>query len=113
MAAVFDMGSFKDTEFKLFYGKDADCEKDARAVCRRDGGELADVTSHNFSYLVKQLKKVPKVSRAYVDSWNGDDYGNTCIALYQGGSIVVPPEGCKGPTAFICQYECENSRSRR
>lgn len=105
MAQVFDMGEFKDKSYKLYYGTENACESEAREVCCEAGGELAHIDSWNFSYIVKKMKKVPKVGHAYVDSWNGDNYGKTCIALYQGGSIVVPPEQCKGPTAFICEFE--------
>ena len=60
---------------------------------------LADVSN---SLLFRRLSSAIQ-SPVYIRSWQGDNYRDACIALYPGGAIAVPREGCQGPLGFICQ----------
>ena len=60
---------------------------------------LADVSN---SILFRRLSGAIQ-SPVYIRSWQGDNYRDACIALFPGGAIAVPREGCQGPFGFICQ----------
>lgn len=96
--------------YRVYSGNDATSEAHARTKCKQTGGYLCEVDDINeFLLLVNNLKnKAPKVPNAYVASWQGDNYGKSCIAFYQGGAIVSPPEKCAGPLAFTCEYNVPN-----
>lgn len=108
--AHYDAFSGNGHSYRIYSGSDATSNNNAREKCKHTGGYLADVDDINeFLLIVNKMKtKAPKVANAYVDSWQGDNYGKSCIAFYQGGAIATPPEKCKGPLAFICEYNVPN-----
>lgn len=92
-------------KYMLFYGTDSLSEPNARLKCASLGAKLSDIGSiPEFQFMVQQFKKVPSVQKAFVNSWQGDAYGQACIAFYNGGAIVEPPEGCAGKLPFLCEF---------
>lgn len=105
-AAVTDLGSFNGSCYSLYSGSDAASERGARRTCARKhrDGYLAEIDDgKEFKYLAKKVK-VP----AFIDSWQGDDYGKTCITFWPGGAITAAVNGCDADTPFICEYPCPN-----
>eukprot|EP00761_Pharyngomonas_kirbyi_P011051 gb/GECH01011075.1/.p1 GENE.gb/GECH01011075.1/~~gb/GECH01011075.1/.p1 ORF type:complete len:125 (+),score=31.03 gb/GECH01011075.1/:1-375(+) len=75
-------------------------ENAQRDACRNLNWQLSSVNNtQEFSFLAKEVDRV-----AYVNSWQGDDYKDVCIAFYPGGAIVEPPVGCNGPLSGLCEF---------
>lgn len=77
-------------------------EYQARTFCLQIGAALADIYGSDEQAYVAQ--RIP--ATCYFNSWNGDDYGTSCIAIYPGpndGTTSVPPELCAGPLNSICK----------
>lgn len=89
------------SEYVLFKGSEARNEAGARAKCKEVGGYLAKVAGKaEFTCLSSRIS-----SASWIDSWNGDDYGNACIVLWPGGAITEnPDQGCAGVLPFICEF---------
>eukprot|EP00761_Pharyngomonas_kirbyi_P004069 gb/GECH01004073.1/.p1 GENE.gb/GECH01004073.1/~~gb/GECH01004073.1/.p1 ORF type:complete len:349 (+),score=72.46 gb/GECH01004073.1/:1-1047(+) len=74
-------------------------EYEQRRICRKLGGYLAEIGDiQEFQYLAS---RVPET--AFVDSWQTDDYGSTCIVFWPGGAITEAPLSCNGPYAGLCE----------
>ena len=89
----------------------------ADCACKAKGGRLAQVSSANFNNAVSAVFEcVGPNKHAWVESWNGDNYNNACLALYTGsqpggGSIAVPLS-CESKVPILCQkvhQECHNN----
>ena len=97
------------TNYVLFYGGCKASEKEARNACASYGGFLATVDRNiERTQLATQLNlKAPSIRNAYISTWQTDDYGSQCIALYLTGAITTPAEFCDGPLPFICQFRSQ------
>lgn len=84
-------------------------ETGARSACQVFGRILADLTSANFISATQQAFDCSGAfQRLWVNSWNGVDYGTTCIALHLGvqapGGTIVQPDGvCIARILALCQ----------
>ena len=86
------------TQYLVFHGQLALNQTMSRIRCEAMGGDLADVDDTTvFTFLHKRLH-----APAFIGSWQGDRYRETCIALYPGGAIAVPDSGC-GRLGSICE----------
>lgn len=87
------------TQYLVFHGKLAANFTSARTRCLALGGDLADVESvETLNYLASRLHQP-----AYVASWLGSHLGYACMAVFPGGAIAVPEEGCLGVLSNICE----------
>eukprot|EP00761_Pharyngomonas_kirbyi_P002884 gb/GECH01002888.1/.p1 GENE.gb/GECH01002888.1/~~gb/GECH01002888.1/.p1 ORF type:complete len:349 (+),score=90.10 gb/GECH01002888.1/:1-1047(+) len=68
--------------------------------CAQRGNELAELSSYNFNDVTTVAYScLGELQPSWIDSWNGDDYGNNCIALTtgqfgMGGALNEPHDGC-------------------
>lgn len=70
---------------------------DARDICACvNDGNLADINSENIQVLSSKLQ-----STSWVNSWNTDTYGNTCLLM--NGPTINAADCCQKAN-FICQY---------
>ena len=101
------LAPFNGKCYTLFYGCNAAEEAVAREQCKCLGGDLLNINGvAEFEHISCQLKeKACDVPFAFMNSWNGDDYRETCIAFYQGGAIAVPLHGCCETSAFVCEFK--------
>ena len=95
-----DDSSFFITPFKTTFVH-------APEACKRSGGILANLSEKNLQRVSSQVSKsFGPLSRAWVHSWVGVTYGNSCLALSTGtgplGVINVQPD-CNTPLHAICQ----------
>lgn len=94
------------TQYLVFHGQLALNQTMSRIRCEAMGGDLADVDDTQvFTYLHSRLH-----SPAFIGSWQGDRYRETCIALYPGGAIAVPESGC-GRLGSICEVPVYGTHS--
>jgi hypothetical protein len=97
----FQMGDFFVLKNKVPFFK-ADC------ACREKGGVLAELNSCNFRNATKTaFNCIGCNNYAWVKSWNTDDYGNSCLALFTGknqrdGAVSIPIS-CSNDAAVLCQ----------
>lgn len=84
-------------EFRLFQGAYDTSFASAAAHCaslKTHGngvGQLAAVNSSNINALSSALGRhtnPDQPDHAYIGSWNGDNYGNSCLALFAAGAIA-------------------------
>ncbi|KAI8090302.1 uncharacterized protein B0P05DRAFT_530223 [Gilbertella persicaria] len=55
------------------------------STCRQYGGELVNVTNSNFNDVTTLLFDCRGAqSRAWINSWDGYNYGSNCLSLYTG-----------------------------
>ncbi len=92
----------------LFLVKTAEPFAAAEATCQSIGLSLANITTYNFADATRLVYEcVGAFSRAFLKSFQGDTYGNSCLALHTsgsvpGGSIGIPPS-CAEPLPLLCQ----------
>lgn len=97
----FKMGDFFLLKDKVPFFK-ADC------ACREKGGVLAELNSCNFRNATKTAFNCLGCNNyAWVKSWNTDNYGNSCLALFTGknqrdGAVSIPIS-CSNDAAVLCQ----------
>ena len=91
------------TSYVYFGGHYSTSHSKAQKICARINGTLADIP--NAAVLTYLANVIPEA--AYVRSWEDDDYGHSCIALYPEGAIAVPPVGCRGPFPFLCEVSSD------
>lgn len=87
------------TQYLVFHGSLAANFTSARSRCLALGGDLADVESVEvLEYLAARLHQP-----AFVASWLGSHMGFACMAVFPGGAIAVPEQGCIGKISSICE----------
>ena len=82
----------------------------ARCACEELGMELADLDIFNFLDATDvEFQCAGAFKKAWINSWNGDHYNHTCLALSTGvmapgGSINVP-ESCHIRLPVLCKAD--------
>ena len=90
----------------------------AECACEQLGLELADVTSESYLFAQEVAGNCLGCrNSAWIRNWNGQDFDNSCVALYFNGALAVPetcdrcrPVLCRAPKfdiCHVCQFQWE------
>ncbi|KAM0682367.1 hypothetical protein MDAP_002205 [Mitosporidium daphniae] len=101
---VFNTTDNKPIEYLYFYGINKLNISMARDRCHLFGGILANVYSQNVLSTIG--KYMHTGDPAYINSWQGNTYKGTCIAILKGPSGVKP--GDNNIAIFGTQRETSN-----
>lgn len=102
-AAKIEVKTFNSHNYTLFDDEQQVPYSDAYKICEALGGYLCQVDGEEEKqWLVDTVS-----ADSYVQSWNGDSYGETCLVASPLGNIVVPLNGCDGPNGFVCEFNNE------
>jgi hypothetical protein len=80
----------------------------AECACREKGGVLAALDGFNFVNATNvQFNCIGPNSYSWIKSWNTDNYGHSCLALFTGstpgGGAVAVPISCNNRVSVLCQ----------
>jgi hypothetical protein len=74
-------------EYRVFEDpRSSTSQAGAQNVCRGQGGFLASVTGDALRLALAGSLRGP--GPVYIGQWNGDGFGNQCLALYPDGAIT-------------------------
>ena len=82
----------------------------ARCACEELGMELADLDIFNFLDATDvEFQCAGAFKKAWINSWNGDHYNHTCLALSTGvmapGGSINHPESCHIRLPVLCKAD--------
>lgn len=84
-----------------FFSKPGDRDQ-AAAYCNHYGGYFTGIGSVEENQFVGGLIADLGSRPVWVRSWQGDDYGGSCIALYPNGPIAIPRNECWQYYSALC-----------
>lgn len=80
---------------------------EAASTCTQKGMALAAITSTNFDQAAQLIyDRVGSNGRAWIASYNGDNYGQACLGFTVGASLPsgnINIQDCNVPAAVLCQ----------